>query len=50
MFRLHITCPAKHTTYRDYKHHSSAMRAWRRSWVDTNGWYGTHIELLSSKR
>lgn len=47
-FRLHITCAAGHTTYRDYSRRANALRAWKRDWTVENGqgWFATHIESL----
>lgn len=45
IYRLHISCPAHHTTYIDY----SSKRAATRNLVamrDTTTWYATHIEIL----
>ena len=42
-WRLHITCPAKHTTYEDYK-----TLKWAKinllKMQDKTDWYATHIE------
>ena len=47
-FRLHITCSAGHTTYRDYTRRINAVNAWQRDWTAAtgSGWYATHIESL----
>ncbi len=43
IFRLHITCPAGHTTYADYKTKKSADRNLLKM-NDKTDWYATHIE------
>jgi len=48
IYRLHITCPAKHTTYRDYATLRSAKRNLA-SMTDKTDWYATHIEVITEK-
>ena len=48
-FRLHITCPAGHTTYQDYTRKCNALKALSRM-SDTTGWYATHIEVVYTSR
>lgn len=43
-YRLHITCPAKHTTYIDYKTKKSAIVNLI-NMQDKMDWYATHIEI-----
>ncbi len=48
VYRLHITCPARHTTYVDY----ATKRAAKRNlalMTDKTSWYATHIEIMDSK-
>ena len=48
IYRLHITCPAKHTTYQDYR----TKRAARRNLLkmqDKTSWYATHIEPIQEE-
>jgi len=45
-FRLHITCDAGHSTYIDYNHQSSAKRAWKNNWNESQSWFGSSIEKL----
>ncbi len=44
-YRVHITCPAKHTTYTDYKTKRSAIKNLLRM-TDRATWYATHIEIV----
>lgn len=46
IYRLHITCPAKHTTYTDYKTKRFAVKNLSKM-DDKSGWYATHIEILN---
>ena len=46
VYRLHITCPAGHTTYIDYKLHKSAKINLAKM-TDKTSWYATHIEVIS---
>ena len=43
MFRIHITCPAKHTTYEDYETREEAVR-WLSLSRDETTWYATKLE------
>lgn len=43
-YRLHITCPAKHTTYTDYKAKNSAVINLAKM-QDKTDWHATHIEI-----
>ena len=47
-YRVHITCPAKHTTYRDYCVKKTAL-AQLHIMSDRNTWYATHIEKVRVK-
>jgi len=49
VYRLHITCPAKHTTYTDYKTHRSA-KSNLATMTDLTSWYATHIEIIKPER
>jgi len=46
VYRLHITCPAKHTTYTDYATNRAAKRNLARM-TDKTDWYATHIEVVT---
>lgn len=46
IYRLHITCPAKHTTYEDYKTEKSAVRNFNKM-RDKTDWYAERIEVIS---
>ena len=45
IYRLHIGCPAGHTTYRDYKTKLSADKNLK-SMTNKNDWYATKIEVI----
>ena len=45
VYRLHITCPAGHTTYVDYANSKAAKRNLA-AMTDKMGWYATHIEVI----
>lgn len=45
IYRVHITCPAKHTTYIDYKTKKYAERYLKNN-QDKTSWYATHIEMI----
>jgi len=45
IYRLHITCPAKHKTYWDYKTKVSAKKNLEKM-QDKTTWYATHIEEI----
>jgi hypothetical protein len=46
IYRLHITCPAKHTTYTDYKTKKAAVKNLNEM-TDRASWYATHIEKVT---
>jgi len=46
IYRLHITCPAKHTTYVDYKTKKSAVKNLNKI-TDKSTWYATKIERIN---
>lgn len=46
LYRLHITCPAKHTTYRDYANMRDAKRNLLKM-NDVTDWHATNIEVIS---
>lgn len=48
IYRLHVTCPAGHKTYWDYKTMRSAKRNLEK-YTDKTTWYGTHIETFVSE-
>jgi hypothetical protein len=45
IYRLHITCPAKHTTYWDFKTKKAAEKNLQKM-QDKTDWYATHIEVI----
>ena len=45
IYRLHITCPAGHTTYEDYKTLIAAIYNFIK-YRDKSDWYATHIEKI----
>jgi len=45
IYRLYVTCPAKHTTYIDYKTKKSADRNFEKM-RNKEDWYATHIEKI----
>ena len=45
IFRVHITCPAEHKTYTEYKTKKYAIR-YLKSNQDKSTWYATHIEII----
>lgn len=47
-YRLHITCPAKHTTYIDYKTKRSAVNNLNKM-TDKTTWYATRIEIIKER-
>ena len=47
VYRLHITCPAKHTTYTDYATEKAAKTNFAKM-TDKTSWYATHITVFSS--
>ena len=47
-YRLHITCPAKHTTYIDFKTLRGARNTWHREYKDKECWFATHIEVIKT--
>ena len=44
-YRLHITCPAKHTTHQDYKTRKSANKNFHLM-NDISTWYASHVEQI----
>jgi hypothetical protein len=44
-YRVHITCPAKHTTYQDYKTRKSAIKNFI-AMNDLSTWYASHVEKI----
>ena len=46
IYRLHITCPAQHTTYTDYKTKRAAQKNLGKM-TDKTSWYATHIEIIN---
>jgi len=48
IYRVHITCPAKHTTYTDYKTKKYAERYYLRN-QDKTTWYASHIEIIEKQ-
>lgn len=48
LFRVHITCPAKHTTYIDYKTLKYAQKYLNDN-QDKTDWYATHIETINKE-
>ena len=46
IYRLHITCPAKHTTYTDYATKCSAKSNLLKM-TDETSWHATHIEVIT---
>ena len=46
IYRVHITCKAKHTTYDDYKTKKSAINRLNKG--DIDGWIATHIEVIKN--
>ena len=47
VYRLHITCPARHTTYTDYATRKAAESHLAKM-TDTTSWYATHIEVIEA--
>ena len=48
IYRLHITCPAGHTTYTDYATKRAAAHNLAKM-NDKTDWYATHIEVLETE-
>lgn len=46
IYRLHITCPAKHTTYQDYKTKKFAVINLVKM-QDQTEWHAIHIEIIN---
>jgi len=49
IYRLHITCPAKHTTYTDYKTKRAAVKNLEKM-QDKTDWNATHIEEINTHK
>ena len=47
VYRLHITCPAGHTTYTDYATRRAAGINLAKM-TDKTDWYATHIEVIEN--
>ena len=46
-YRVHITCPALHITYQDFKTKAAAIKCLNRM-QDKSEWYATHIEIINN--
>jgi hypothetical protein len=46
-YRLHITCPARHTTYWDYKTKRAAIKNLL-AMTDRTDWHATHVSVVTN--